>query len=127
MVAEAVEKLARTKEAEGMSALYLRDIHALLGDFAQLSVLAVQYSNRKFAGPYDSKRIGLVAKENRRRLLVVLFNFAKAQGWLRANEEFAADALGADKIKRREVEIFTPRSCRSYWSLLMWTSFRISP
>ena len=49
-----------------------------------------------------------MAKDNRRRLLVVLFNFAKAQGWLRANEETAADALGTYKIKRKEVEIYTP-------------------
>src|SRR5207244_6578824 len=56
----------------------------------------------------NSKRVGLVSKENRRRMLVVLFNFAKAQGWLRANEETAADALGTYKIKRRDVEIYSP-------------------
>jgi integrase len=41
-------------------------------------------------------------------MLVVLFNFAKANGWLRANEETAADALGTYKIKQREVEVYTP-------------------
>jgi integrase len=50
----------------------------------------------------------IIAKENRRRLLVVLFNFAKAQGWLRKNEETAADALGTYKIQQRDVEIYTP-------------------
>jgi integrase len=49
-----------------------------------------------------------VSKANRRRMLVVLFNFAKAQGWLLAKEETAADALGTYKIKHRDVEIFTP-------------------
>src|SRR5260370_31387656 len=56
----------------------------------------------------NAKRVGLVAKENRRRLLVVLSTFAKAQGWLRVNQETAADALGTYKIKQREVEIYTP-------------------
>ena len=56
----------------------------------------------------NAKRVGLVSKENHRRMLVVLFNFAKTQGWLRANEETAADALGTYKIKRRDVEIYTP-------------------
>ena len=32
--------------------------------------------------------------------MVVLFNFAEEQGWLRANEETAADALGTYKIRR---------------------------
>ena len=57
-------------------------------------------------------RVGLVSKENRRRTLVVLFNFAQAQGWLRKNEETAADALGTYKIKQREVEIYTPAEIR---------------
>ena len=57
-------------------------------------------------------RVGLVSKENRRRTLVVLFNFAQAQGWLRKNEETAADALGTYKIMQREVEIYTPAEIR---------------
>jgi len=56
--------------------------------------------------------VGLVSKENRRRTLVVLFNFAQAQGWLRKNEETAADALGTYKIMQREVEIYTPAEIR---------------
>src|SRR5207245_10518629 len=57
-------------------------------------------------------RVGLVSKENRRRTLVVLFNFAQAQGWLRKNEETAADARGAYKIMQREVEIYTRAEIR---------------
>lgn len=53
-------------------------------------------------------KIGLVAKANRRRMLVVLFNFAKAQGWLRPNEGTAAETLGTYKIKRHDVVIYTP-------------------
>ena len=92
-----------------MSTMYLNDIRWLLGDFAgdfQCPLSSIQPEDlREYL---NAKQIGLVAKENRRRLLVVLFNFAKAQGWLRANEETAADALGTYKIKRREVEIYTP-------------------
>src|SRR5581483_187386 len=56
----------------------------------------------------NGKSVGLVSLDNRRRMLVVLFNWAKSQGWLRKNEETAADALGTYKIKQREVEIYTP-------------------
>jgi integrase len=108
-VAEAVEKFRAAKEAEGLSTMYLKDIRVLLGDFAkdfQCPLSSIQPEDlRQYL---NSKRVGLVSKENRRRMLVVLFNFAKAQGWLRANEETAANALGTYKVTQREVEIYTP-------------------
>jgi integrase len=114
-VTDAVEKFRAAKEAEGMSDVYLKDIRGkkagtgLLGDFArnfQCPLASIQPDDlRQYL---NAKRVGLVSKANRRRLLVTLFNFAKAQGWLRANEETAADALGTYNIKQREVEIYTP-------------------
>jgi integrase len=108
-VAEAVEKFRAAKEAEGMSAMYLKDIRGLLGDFAdnfQCPLSSIQPDDlRQYL---NAMRVGLVSKENRRRMLVVLFNFAKAQGWLRANEETAADVLGTYKIKQRDVELYSP-------------------
>jgi integrase len=113
MVADAVEKFRAAKEAEGLSAAYLKDIRGLLGDFAnhfQCPLSSIQPDDlRQYL---TAKRVSLVSKENRRRMLVVLFNFAKAQGWLRANEETAADALGTYKIKPREVEIYSPTEIR---------------
>jgi integrase len=106
---EAVAKFHAAKQAEGMSTAYLNDIRWLLGDFAndfQCPLSSIQPEDlRRYL---NAKRVGLVAKQNRRRLLVVLFNFAKAQGWLRKNEETAADALGTYKIKQRDVEIYKP-------------------
>jgi integrase len=106
---EAVEKFRAAKEAEGVSAMYLKDIRGLLGDFArdfQCPLSSIQPEDLR--AYLNAKRVGLVAKANRRRLLVTLFNFAKSQGWLRANEETAAETLGTYKIKRRDVEIYTP-------------------
>jgi integrase len=89
--------------------VYLNDIRWLLGDFAQAFQCPLSSIQPEDLRQYlNAKRVGLVAKENRRRLLVVLFNFAKAQGWLRKNEETAADALGTYKIQQRDVEIYTP-------------------
>ncbi len=106
---EAFENFRAAKEAEGMSKKYLEDIRTLLGDFArnfQCPLSSIQPDDlRQYL---NVMKIGLVAKNNRRRMLVVLFNFAKSQGWLRANEETAADALGTYKIRRRDVEIYTP-------------------
>jgi integrase len=106
---EAVQKFHAAKQAEGMSTVYLNDIRWLLGDFAQDFQCPLSSIQPEDLRDYlNAKRIGLVAKQNRRRLLVVLFNFAKAQGWLRKNEETAANALGTYKIKQRDVEIYTP-------------------
>jgi len=108
-VAEAVEKFCEAKEAEGMSKMYLSDIRTLLGHFAKHFLCPLSSIQPDDLRQYlNTMKIGLVAKGNRRRMLVVLFNFAKAQGWLRAKEETAADALGTYKIKRRDVEIYTP-------------------
>jgi integrase len=107
--AEAVAKLSQAKAAQGLSTAYLNDIRWLLGDFARTfhcQLASIQPDDlRQYL---NAKRVGLVAKQNRRRLLVMLFNFAKAQGWLRKNEATAADALAPYKIKRRDVEIYSP-------------------
>lgn len=112
-VAEAVEKFRAAKEAEGVSDAYLKDIRVLLGDFAANFVCPLSSIQPDDLRQYlNAKRISLTAKANRRRMLVVLFNFARDNGWLRANEKTAAEALGTYKIKQREVEIHTPAEVR---------------
>jgi hypothetical protein len=108
-VSEAVDNFHAAKKAEGLSKAYLHDIDVLLGDFAdafQCQLASIQPEDLR--DYLNGKQVSLVSKENRRRLLVVLFNYAKAQGWLRRNEQTAADTLGTYKIKQREVEIYTP-------------------
>jgi integrase len=108
-LAEAVSRFAEVKKAEGMSDLYLKDIRGYLGRFAasfQCNIATIQPEDlRQYLNALDA---GPVTRNNHRRLLVALFNFAKSEGWLRANEETAAQRLGAYKVKEREVEIFTP-------------------
>src|SRR4029453_1241766 len=108
-VAEAVEKFTEAKHAEGVSKLYQRDVRRYLNKFKSrfnCNLATIQpddlraYLNGFKAGP--------VTKNNHRRLLVALFNFAKGEGWLHADQKTAAERLGAYKVKEREVEIFTP-------------------
>jgi integrase len=116
-VAEAVEKFAEAKRSEGMSAAYLKDIKMILGRrFAacfQCNIASIVAEDlRAYLNGLKDRKTGKllspVAKNNHRRLIVVLSNFAKAHGWLRPNEATAADALGAYKVKERDVEIYTP-------------------
>ena len=109
-VAEAVAKFAEAKQAEGVSDLYVRDIRGYLARrFANCfhcNIATIQpddlraYLNGLNGGP--------VTKNNHRRVIGALFNFAKAEGWLHADQKTAAERLGAYKVKEREVEIFTP-------------------
>jgi integrase len=107
-VATAVEKFTEAKKAEGMSQAYLKDIRTILGRFAshfQCTLAGIMPEDlREYL---NAMNIGAVARNNHRRLIVVLFNFAKAQGWLRPNEQTAADALGTYKVKERDVVIDT--------------------
>ena len=108
-VTEAVARFTEAKTAEGMSALYLKDIRLILGRLAhacqcQLKAITADDLRAYMAGV----KVGPVAKNNHRRLIVALFNFAKSQGWLNKAETTAADALGAVKVKDREVQIYTP-------------------
>jgi integrase len=147
MVEDAVEKFYQAKKAEGLSPAYLKDILTLLGnaelrwkfarrkigwktrkpkesgfaDDFQVSLASIQPEDlREYLNTGKRASIGLVAKENRRRLLVVLFNWAKSQGWLRKNEETAADALGTYKPKRRDVEIYTPAEMSKLLNAADW-------
>jgi integrase len=108
-VATAVEKFTEAKKAGGMSQAYLKDIRTILGRFASHFQCNLASIMREDLRDYlNAMNIGAVARNNHRRLIIVLFNFAKAQGWLRPNEQTAADALGAYKVKEHDVAIYTP-------------------
>ena len=109
LVADAVKKFADAKRKEGMSDMYLKDIKTILGRFAssfQCNIASIVTEDLR--DYLNGMHISPISKNNHRRLLVVLFNFAKAHGWLRPNEQTAADALGSYKVKERDVEIYTP-------------------
>ncbi|HEY5895318.1 MAG TPA: hypothetical protein VIT91_19020 [Chthoniobacterales bacterium] len=109
MVSDAVARFAEAKSAEGMSALYRKDIRLILGKLATAFQCLLKDIIADDLRAYMSRlRVGAVAKNNHRRLIVALFNFAKAQGWLSKTETTAADALGAAKVVRDDVEIYTP-------------------
>lgn len=108
-VAEAVEKFYSAKIAEGMSQLYLKDIRLMLGDLASAFRVPIGGVMTEDLREYlNGKKIGSVAKNNRRRLIVALFNFAKGEGWLSKTEATAAEGLGTYKVKGKDVQIFSP-------------------
>jgi integrase len=109
-VSEAVARFTEAKTAEGMSSLYLKDIRLILGRLAHACQCNIKALTADDLRDYLAHmNVGPVAKNNHRRLIVALFNFAKLQGWLNKSESTAADALGAVKVKDKPVEIYTPK------------------
>ena len=96
----AVEKFAEAKKAEGMSPLYLKDIRTMLtsGLAARFRCNLANITADDLRDYLNGMSVGPVAKNNRRRLIVAFFNFAKAQRWLSPDAATAADGLGAYKF-----------------------------
>lgn len=92
-----------------MSRKYLKDIRLITGKLAACFQCHLKNITADELQAYMSRlKMGPVAKNNHRRVIVALFNFAREQGWLRKNETTAADALGAVKVKRKPPTVFTP-------------------
>jgi len=109
-VADAVERFADAKRKAQLSPAYLHDIKTILGRFAgafQCNIASIEPDDLR--GYLNGLSIKAVGKNNHRRLIVGLFNHAKRNGWLRPNEQTAADAIDSIKIKDRPVVIYTPQ------------------
>ena len=113
-VTEAVDKFHEAKKAEGLSPLYLKDIRLMLGDLKAAFQMNLGSVTVEDLSQYlNKKNVGFVAKNNRRRLIIALFNFAKAQGWLSKSEATVADGLGTYKVKEKDVQVFTPAEVKN--------------
>lgn len=107
-VAELVDELLKAKEADGASARYLGDLHCRLKQFAGVfdgkSVAAISAPQidvwlRSLSDKTTGNRLSPATRNHIRRLLVVLFNFAKGRGYCVENP--------AEKTARAK-EIETP-------------------
>ena len=110
-VAEAVTRFAEAKAAECKSDLYLKDIRVMLtnGLAKHFQCNLASIAAEDLRGYLNAKKAcGPVAKNNHRRVIVALFNFAKAQGWLASESGTAADALGTYTEKGKPPEVYTP-------------------
>jgi integrase len=109
-VPEAVARFVAAKEAEGISPHYRKDFRFMLerglAEAFHCNLSAVTADDLR--AYLNAKTCGNVAKNNQRRVIVAMFNFAKETGWLPPNEATAADALGTYKVKEKDVTIYEP-------------------
>ena len=109
-VAEVVARFVQAKVGEKISVHYRKDLRFYLerGLAEHFHCNLTSVSSDDLRTYLNAKKCGLVAKNNHRRLIVALFNFAKGEGFLAANESTAADALGTYNVKPKDVTIYTP-------------------
>lgn len=142
MVADAADRFYSAKKSEGMSPKYLKDIRQILGAADRDKKADEQKARGGLSGTFHCNlkavssdqlreyigrmKVGPVAKNNHRRVIVALFNFAKEQtpAWLSKNETTAADAIGNVKVRRKPPTIYTPAEMAA---LLSGSSERFLP
>ena len=111
-VSAVADELLATKEGDGMSTVYLKDLRCRLGRFAE-----------EFKGPISAvtpteiedflRRLKLSgrSRNNYRRAIGTLFRFAEKRQYL-AKGESVVSGVGLAKEEETEIEIFTPEELR---------------
>jgi integrase len=122
-VQEAVQQFHDEKKQLGKSTKYLKDIRQILGA-VDPGKIATEERTGGLSGTFKCQlraitkddlkgyiarlKMGPVAKNNHRRLIGGLFNYAKKSGWLAEDKTTSADALGYIDVADTDPEIFTP-------------------
>ncbi|MBS0661269.1 MAG: hypothetical protein JSR82_23885 [Verrucomicrobia bacterium] len=109
-VAEAVARYCADKEALGISYRHRADMRFILErGFASAFRCPLASVTSGDLREYLNRRSGgAVSRNNHRRGIAALFNYAKRNGWISKAEAHAASALEKYEEPRRDVEIFKP-------------------
>lgn len=113
MVGQVVEEFIAAKEANGLSRTYIDDAKWRLARFAGDFQTPISHVCTRDIEEWLRKlTIGLVARNNFRRHIITLFNFARRRGYLPRDRETEAKWLEKPKLKSRPIQIFSPQELR---------------
>jgi integrase len=106
-VPEVYAELLAAKRSAGLSFHYLEDIKHRCGRFAEAFKVPISGVSGKMIGSWIAQlRVSARTQNQFRRLISVMFEFAKAQGYLDKSWS-ELDAVGTVKVPDRNIEIFT--------------------
>jgi integrase len=109
-VAEVVKEFIEAKKSNGLSKLYIEDATWRLGRFAaDFKVPISHVCTREIEGWLCKLSSGLVTRNNFRRHIITLFNFARRRCYLPRDKETEARWLEKPKIKSKPIQVFTPQ------------------
>ena len=107
-VAEVVEEFVITKQSDGLSTRYVEDVTWRLRRFAKDFQVNIEHVTTRDLDAWLRKlTTGLVTRDNFRKHIVTLFNFARRQGYLPRDRETEARWLEKPRIKSKPIEIFS--------------------
>lgn len=109
-VSEVVEEFVAMKQSDGLSERYVEDVTWRLRRFARDFKVNIEHVTTRDLDAWLRKlTTGLVTRDNFRKHIVTLFNFARRQGYLPRDRETEARWLEKPKIRSKPIEIFSPQ------------------
>jgi len=108
-ISEIVTELLEAKKADGCSALYLKDARSRLTRFASDfndDIANVQKAD--LDAWLRRLKVAPLTRNNFRRLIIVLFRFARAAGYLPEDRKTVAEGTAKAKQDELDIEVFTP-------------------
>lgn len=109
-VSEVVEEFVAMKQSDGLSERYVEDVTWRLRRFAKDFQVNIEHVTTRDLDAWLRKlTTGLVTRDNFRKHIVTLFNFARRQGYLPRDRETEARWLEKPKIRSKPIEIFSPQ------------------
>ena len=107
-VAQVYEEFLVAKKAGGCSQTYLDDCRLRLGRFSHDFQMPIsEVCTRDLEDWLFALTNSLVTRDNFRRLIITLFNFARRRGYLPRDRETEAKWLEKPKLVGRPIQIFT--------------------
>ena len=114
-VSEVVEEFAVDKAKRRSQQRYVEDLTWRLRRFAKDFRVNIEHVTTRDLDAWLRKlTTGLVTRDNFRKHIVTLFNFARRQGYLPRDRETEAHWLEKPKIKSKPIQIFSPQELSEF-------------
>ena len=109
-VPQVVNEFLEAKKADGLSKVYIEDCTWRLRRFARDFQTPISHTCTRDIEEWLRKlTVSLTTRNDFRRLIITLFNFARRRGYLPRDRETEARWLEKPKIKSKPIQIFTPQ------------------
>jgi integrase len=109
-IPQVVAEFIETKRADGLSKVYIEDCTWRLRRFARDFHTPISHiCTRDMEDWLRKLTVSLATRNDFRRLIITLFNFARRRGYLPRDRETEARWLEKPKIKSKPIQIFTPQ------------------
>ena len=111
-VSQVVEEFTASRRANGCCQLYIDDCRLRLGAFGRAFQMPITHLLTMDMEKWLGRIAGLTSRNDARRLIITMFNWARRRGYLPRDRETEAKWLEKPRIKPKPIVIFTPGEMR---------------